>query len=179
MNAIQHLAAVIEDSLSCTWHTIQGCSEVTEPATGCKPGDRLADLLFGFLNITVLRDIDDQLSEAGITYTIPRLPDDVAGQVMRGLAAGDERLTFARFRLDIIPLTQLKSDTRSWTGEGPDAKALWDAALADDRARAWRTTTYLATALCTPADAEGRPVGQEASTRLSGHRGLRSGRRRR
>ena len=41
LGAQRHLAAIIEDTLSCTWHTIQGCGEVTEPVTGCKPATHL------------------------------------------------------------------------------------------------------------------------------------------
>ena len=73
-----HLAAIIEDALSCTWHTVQGCEEMTEPVTGCKPGDPLADMLFCFLMIKVLRKIDANLKNAGISFTMPPLKALVA-----------------------------------------------------------------------------------------------------
>ena len=104
-----HLAAIIEDALSCTWHTVQGCEEMTEPVTGCKPGDPLADMLFCFLMIKVLRKIEADLKNAGISFVMPPLKAVVAATV--SFHSNDDELTHsdATYADDSVFMSQLTS----------------------------------------------------------------------
>ena len=57
----EHMRLIIADSLANTWHTIQGCSELSLALLGTKPGDPLGSLFFNFVMLKVLRRCEDTL----------------------------------------------------------------------------------------------------------------------
>ena len=67
----EHLTALVSDLFRGTWFRLESSSTLTGTRRGTRPGDPLADLLFGFSFAGYLRSIDTTLAEAGLATTIP------------------------------------------------------------------------------------------------------------
>ena len=63
-NLTQHQELLLEELLSSTWFTAQHRSEVLESLAGSRPGDGLADLVFGFVFKRIMRRIRGRLEES-------------------------------------------------------------------------------------------------------------------
>ena len=59
-------SAHIQSSLAQTWFVVPGASELRAPQTGSRPGDPLADLLFGLVLTRVLEQTNEQLLQLGL-----------------------------------------------------------------------------------------------------------------
>ena len=67
----EHLEAIITDLFRGTWFRLEASSTLTGTRRGTRPGDPLADLLFGFSFTGYLRSIDVALSQAGLDTPVP------------------------------------------------------------------------------------------------------------
>ena len=54
----------LQDLLKCTWFQVAGCSSVVSTCAGSRPGDPLADMLFGMLLIGPLKQLSVDLEAA-------------------------------------------------------------------------------------------------------------------
>ena len=65
----QHLQTVVSAMLRHTWAKVPGSDRYILPRTGSRPGDPLADTLFGFLMAKALRNIAQRFDAEGLTTT--------------------------------------------------------------------------------------------------------------
>ena len=66
-----HLEAIVTDLFRGTWFRLEASSTLTGTRRGTRPGDPLADLLFGFSFSGYLRSIDEALSQVGLDTRVP------------------------------------------------------------------------------------------------------------
>ena len=60
----------LKDLCASTWFHVFGDSSPVRTLRGSKPGDPLADLLYGFVMASILKDIEGQLIDAGVVPSI-------------------------------------------------------------------------------------------------------------
>ncbi|CAE7940177.1 GTPBP4 [Symbiodinium sp. KB8] len=60
----------LKDLCASTWFRVFGDSSPVRTLRGSKPGDPLADLLYGFVMASILKDIEGQLIDAGVVPSI-------------------------------------------------------------------------------------------------------------
>ena len=63
-NFTNHQELLLEELLSGTWYTAQHRSQIHESLAGSRPGDGLADLIFGMVFKRILRRVNERLDEA-------------------------------------------------------------------------------------------------------------------
>ncbi len=71
----EHLQALVADTFSATWFSTEGLDQVVATKRGTRPGDPLADQLFGFVIAKVQHRIHDLLAQEGLLVSLP-LPAD-------------------------------------------------------------------------------------------------------
>ena len=65
------LAACVADVLQHTWFAVRGSGQLTATKSGSRPGDPLADILFGFVLSAFLQQTEQALEEAGLITELP------------------------------------------------------------------------------------------------------------
>ena len=98
-NLTQHQELLLEELLSSTWFTAQHRSEVLESLAGSRPGDGMADLVFGFIFKRILRRVRCRLEEVldihqidtggRFDFTMPA-PEDWQAPVMQEVIWADD-----------------------------------------------------------------------------------------
>ena len=67
----EHLSALISEVLTATWGMSQGCSRVAQSRRGSRPGDPLADAIFGFIFGRCRKRARNQLRAEGLLSRVP------------------------------------------------------------------------------------------------------------
>ena len=67
----EHLSAMTAEVLTNTWGMTQGCPHIAASRRGSRPGDPLADAIFGFVFGRCRRRIRDKLRSAGLVAQVP------------------------------------------------------------------------------------------------------------
>ncbi|CAE7946492.1 PPR4, partial [Symbiodinium sp. KB8] len=68
----EHLTAQIADLFRGSWFRLDGSSDLVLTRRGTRPGDPLADLLFGFLFSAYLRSVDHALAQEELETFVPQ-----------------------------------------------------------------------------------------------------------
>jgi hypothetical protein len=62
--------SLVRSLLSTTWNAVDGCSTVCRTVTGARPGNAIADVLFGFMSLDAFREIQINLEAEGLHNTL-------------------------------------------------------------------------------------------------------------
>eukprot|EP00969_Alexandrium_andersonii_P066477 2930705-Alexandrium_andersonii.AAC.1 len=75
---------VVRQAHESSWMGTEGLSEVAETFAGSKPGDPLGDMVYNWINVQLLAEIQSSFESEGLLVKLPLLPGEQAGLLRSG-----------------------------------------------------------------------------------------------